>query len=208
MRHLFLFVAAGALCAQDPITSRDTLNQGVRAFQSAQYPEAVRLFQRAADLDPSNPTAHLYLATAYFQQYIPGADTPENQQMAARAQDEFQRVLALDPDNTMAMGSLASLCLNQKQWNDARAWYGRLIAADPRNADAFYSLGFIAWSEWYPAHGEARIKLGMRPETPGPIPDASVRQDLKTRFGSVLEGGIANLQKAIQLNPQYEDAMA
>lgn len=208
MRHLFLFVAAGALCAQDPITSRDILNQGVRAFQSAQYPEAVRLFQRAVDLDPSNPIPRLYLATAYSQQYIPGADTPENQQMAARAHDQFQRVLALDPANTVAIGSLASLYLNQKRWNDARAWYGRLITADPTNADAYYSLGFIAWSEWYPAYGQARVKLGMRPETPGPIPDPSVRQDLKTRFGSLLDEGIGNLQKALELNPQYDDAMA
>ena len=48
----------------------------------------------------------------------------------------------------------------------------------------------------------------MRPETPGPIPDPAVRQDLKTRFGSVLDEGLANLRKALELNPQYDDAMA
>ena len=85
MRHLFLFVAAGALCAEDSISLRDILNQGVQAFQNAQYPDAVGLFQRAVELDPPNPTARLYLATAYFQQYIPDAVAPENDQMATRA---------------------------------------------------------------------------------------------------------------------------
>lgn len=107
------------------------------------------------DLDPSNPMRRLYLATAYFQQYIPGADTPENNQMAAQAQDEFQRVLALDPNNTVAIGSLASLLLSQKRWNDARTWYGRLITADPNNADAYYSLGLL--------HGRSGIpRMGRR----------------------------------------------
>jgi cytochrome c-type biogenesis protein CcmH/NrfG len=46
------------------------LNQGVQAFRSARYPDAVLAFQRAVDLDPSSLNARLYLATAYMQQYV------------------------------------------------------------------------------------------------------------------------------------------
>ena len=31
-------------------------------------------FQEAIDLDPKNPNARVYLATAYMMQWIPGAD--------------------------------------------------------------------------------------------------------------------------------------
>jgi len=38
MRHLFLFLAAGVLCAQDPTDSRDALNQGVQPFKARSMP--------------------------------------------------------------------------------------------------------------------------------------------------------------------------
>ncbi len=59
------------------LSARDQLNKGVAAFKNAQYPEAVEHFKTAVDLDPNFPTARLYLATAYMQQYIPGADRPK-----------------------------------------------------------------------------------------------------------------------------------
>ena len=83
-----------------------------------------------------------------------------------------------------------------------------MIAADPANADAYYTLGFIAWSKWYPEYGQARARLGMRPDVPGHIADLSTKQDLRARFGGVLEAGIANLQKALELNPEFDGAKA
>lgn len=208
MRHLVLLVALAPLWAQDVTESRNWVNIGVQAFRNAQYPEAIRDFQKAVELDPSFVTARLYLATAYMQQYVPGADTPENRETAANAEDNFRRVLAQDPANRVALNSIASLNLNQKKWDDAQQWYEKLIAADPSNADAYYSLGFIAWSKWYPNYQQARAKVGMKPEDPGPIADFSTKQDLRTKYGGVLQDGIANLQRALELNPQYDDAMA
>lgn len=208
MRQLVLLVALAPLWAQDSIESRNWVNIGVQAFRSAQYPEAIRDFQKAVDLDPTFVTARLYLASAYMQQYIPGADTPENRETAANAEDNFRRVLAQDPANRVAMNSIASLNLNQKKWDDAQQWYEKLMATDPANADIYYSLGFIAWSKWYPNYQQARSRLGMRPEDPGPISDPGIKQDLRARYGGVLQDGIAYLQKALDLNPQYDDAMA
>src|SRR5471030_2391837 len=76
------------------------------------------------------------------------------------------------------------------------------------NADAYYSLGFIAWSKWYPAYGAARERLGMKQEDAGPILDVAVRQDLKDQYGPVIEAGLQAIQKALWINPQYSDAMA
>jgi Tfp pilus assembly protein PilF len=80
-------MAAMALLATgcQKLQSRDQLNKGVQAYKNAQYPQAVENFKRAVELDPAFPTARLYLATAYMSQYIPGADSPENMQMAQAA---------------------------------------------------------------------------------------------------------------------------
>jgi Tfp pilus assembly protein PilF len=212
MRNAILMVAAAVLaiattgCTQ--LKARNELNKGVQAFKSAQYPDAVENFKKAVEYDPNFPTARLYLATAYMQQYIPGAESPENTQMAQAAHDQFMKVLEQNPKDKVAMASIASLYLNQKKWDEAQQWYEKLIAVDPNNADAYYSLGFIAWSKWYPAYGTARAKLGMKQEDPGPIKDKKTKEELKAKYGPVIQGGLQALDKALQINPDYDDAMA
>src|SRR6202023_3897053 len=77
----------------DKLKSRDALNHGVQAYKGAKYADAVEYFKTAVQLDPTNLNGRLYLATDYMSQYIPGAVSPENMQLAKQAQDEFGRVL-------------------------------------------------------------------------------------------------------------------
>lgn len=203
----------------EKLKARDHLNKGVQAFKTAKYTQAVDHFKEAVQLDPDFPTARLYLATAYMSQYIPGAESPENQQNAQAAEQEFLKVLEKDSKNTVAISSLASLHYNQAQGNqpmekkmqqleEAKKWYTRLAEVEPNNKEAYYSLGVITWAKWYPELMSARAKLGMKPEDPGPIKDNKVREELKAKWGPVVEEGIANLKKALEIDPEYDDAMA
>jgi tetratricopeptide (TPR) repeat protein len=203
----------------EKLKARDHLNKGVQAFKTAKYTQAVDHFKEAVQLDPDFPTARLYLATAYMSQYIPGAESPENQQNAQAAEQEFLKVLEKDPKNTVAISSLASLHYNQAQGNqpmekkmqqleEAKKWYTKLAEVEPNNKEAYYSLGVITWAKWYPELMSARAKLGMKPEDPGPIKDNKVREELKAKWGPVVEEGIANLKKALEIDPEYDDAMA
>jgi tetratricopeptide (TPR) repeat protein len=128
--------------------------------------------------------------------------------MAQAAHDEFMKVLEQSPSDKVAIASLASLYLNQKKWDDAEKWYQKLAAVDPNSPIPYYSLGFIAWSKWYPAYGGARAKLGMKQEDPGPIKDKKVKEELKAQYGPVIEAGLQALDKALQIDPEYDDAMA
>src|SRR3954463_11456439 len=101
----------------EKLRARDNLNKGVQAFKTAKYNAAVENFKKAVELDPDFATARLYLATAYMSQYIPGAESPENQQNAQAAEQEFLKVLEKDPKSTVAISSLASLHYNQAQGN-------------------------------------------------------------------------------------------
>lgn len=202
----------------DKLKSRDDINKGIAAFKNAKYGDAVELFKQAAALDPSNPNAQLYLATSYMSQWIPGAMSPENLAFATMAKDEFLRVLEKDPNNTTALASLASLAYNQasslsadekvKKFDEAADWYKKLIAADPKNKEAYYSLGVIAWAKWYPALMTARAELRMKPEDPGPVKDKKVKEELKEKYSAMVDDGIGNLQKALDLDKEYDDAMA
>jgi tetratricopeptide (TPR) repeat protein len=212
-----LLVLAGTGC--DKLKSRDQLNRGVQAYRSAKYADAVEFFKTAVNLDPTNLNGRLYLATAYMTQYIPGAESPENLQLAKQAKEEFMKVLEKDPNDKTALASLASLSYQQaqgmpdleqklKKLDEAKEWYLKLIAADPQNKEGFYSLAVIDWVKWYAAWMKSRADLGMKPEEPGPIKDKKIKADLKDQYSAVIEDGIKNLQKALDIDPNYDDAMA
>ncbi len=225
-RHVALAVLAGVAvlstgCAK--LQSRDNLNKGVAAFKNAKYAEAAALFQKSAELDPTNENARLYLATAYMTQWIPGADSPENVEMAKNARAEFNKVFESNPKSTIAIASLASLAFNEgkstpatgdgaqkrkAKFDEAKEWYTKLLQVDPQDKVAYYSLGVIAWENWYPVLMNARAKMSMKPEDPGPLKDKKVREELKGQFGQVVEDGISSLRKAIEVDKEYEDAMA
>jgi len=192
----------------EKLKARDQLNKGVQAFKSAQYPLAVKRFKTAVEYDPTFATARLYLATAYMQQYIPGADSPENMQMATAAYDQFQKVLAQDSKNELAVASIASLLFNEKKLDEASKWYQKLIQLNPKNKEAFYTLGVIAWTKALVTDGEARAKLGMKPDDPGPLRDKKVRVEVAAKNGPIVDDGIKDLDKSLAIDPEYDDAMA
>jgi Tfp pilus assembly protein PilF len=203
-------IAALALVATgcNKLKARDNLNRGVQAYKSTQYTQAVERFETAVQLDPTFTPARLYLAMAYYMQYIPGAESPENQQMADRALDQFQKVLQQDSKNDVATKSIASLYYNQKKWDQAEEWYKKSLQLNPSDKESYYTLGVIAWSKWYPIYGTARAKLSMRPEDPGPIKDKKVKEELKTQYLPLVNEGIQDLQKALDIDKEYDDAMA
>jgi len=210
-------VLAGTGCKK--LESRDQLNKGVQAFKNAKYDEAIDHFNQAVALDPTNPNARLYLATSYFVQYIPGADSPENIQYAKKAKDEFLKVLDQDPKDKTALQYLASLAYQEasgtgdldaklRKLDDARDWYLKLIAVDPKNKEAYYSLGVIDWMKWYPRWVAALNKQDMKPDTPSPFKDKKIKAELAEQYGGLVDDGLKNLNTAIQIDNNYDEAMA
>lgn len=223
VRTIALISAVGAMALLstgcEKLKARDNLNKGVQAFKSAKYNVAVEHFKAATELDPEFTNARVYLATAYMSQYIPGADSPENMQNAKAAETEFLKVLEKEPNNTLAIESLASLHYNQAQGNqpldqklkkldEAAQWYSKLASVDPNAKTAFYSLGVITWAKWYPRLMEARREMGMKPEDPGPLKDKKVREKMRTEWLATIDKGIENLEKALKVDPEYDEAMA
>jgi tetratricopeptide (TPR) repeat protein len=201
------------------LEARDNLNKGVTAFKNAKYADAAEFFTRAVELDPDFPTARLYLATAYMSQYIPGADSPENVAHANNAETHFRKVLDTEPKNATAIESIASLYYMQaqgsqkledklKRLDTAAEWYKRLTEVEPGRKEAWYSLGVIAWAKWYPAWMEARNKAGMKPEEPGPLKDKKARAELNAQYAELIDNGIKSLEKSLEIDKEYDDAMA
>jgi tetratricopeptide (TPR) repeat protein len=211
-RNLLVFSGLTALAILstgcDKLKSRDNLNKGVQAYKNSRFPEAVTFFQNAVQLEPTNKNTHQYLAIAFMSQYIPGAESPENVHMVENAYREFQEVLKLDPKDETATAYIAKLYFDQKKMDEAVEWNKKLIAINPQNKEAYYTLGVIAWTQWLKPDREARNKLKMQPEDPGPLKDKKLRDELKVKYRPLLDEGIANTQKALDIDKEYDDAMA
>ena len=192
--------------ACNKLQARDQLNKGVQAYKSAKYEEAIDHFQKAVSLDPGLINARLYLATAYAQQYIPGADTEDNNRMAQQAIDQYKAVLERDPKNVNSVKGIAYLYLQMKKFEDAKQYYRKASELDPNDPEAYYSIGVIDWTQSYQPRMDERAKLGLKPEEP--LKDKKVCAMLKQKVHDVIEDGIAVLGKALQLRPDYDDAMA
>ena len=145
---------------------------------------------------------------SYLSQWIPGAESAENKQMADHAMENFLKVLELQPNRTVAMASIASLLFNQKKLDEAKSWYVKLLNVDPTDKTAYYTLGVIAWTKTFPKRMEARAKLSMKPEDPGPLKDKKVRDEVKEKNLALVEEGLVNLDKALGVDKEYDDAMA
>ena len=203
---LAVLALAGTGCQK--LKARDELNKGVQAFRGGSYPTAVEHFKTAVSLDPTFLTSREYLAMAYFMQFVPGAESPENNRLAQAAHDEFMKVLEVDPKNAVAMATLAQLYFSQKKLDEAQQWYQKLTSIDPNNKTAYYTLGVIAWTKTFQPRMEKRAELGMKPDDPGPIKDKKAREELRAKNLPIIDQGLQDLQKALSIDSRYDDAMA
>ncbi len=207
---LALFSSVGC----EKLKARDQLNKGVKAYKDNHYEQAIDHFQQAVQLDPSLINARMYLATAYVSQYIPGVDSPDNLRTADEAIKEYQTVIDMNPSREQKVNSakgIAYLYLNQKKWDDAKKYYRMASDLDPNDPEPYYSVGVIDWTAAYQPRMEKRAGLGMKPDehlSAKNKDQKKVCEELKTLNAAAIQEGIDSLKKAIDLRPDYDDAMA
>jgi tetratricopeptide (TPR) repeat protein len=191
------------------LRARDQLNKGVQAYKSAKYEEAINHFQQAVNYDPSLPMAHLYLATAYAQQVVPDLTTPENLKNAKLAMDGFQAVLAKDPRDINSLKNMASLYFNIDKYDEAKQWQMKVLAVDPQDAEAAYTIGSIDWRLAYRNAVQALKDVGMQDDGQGNIKmPKKTCQELVDKNTPLVNEGLEYLHKAVEIRPSYDDAMA
>ncbi len=204
-------------CAK--LKARDDLNKGVAAYRDGKYDQAIEFFKDAKDNDPTLTNAQLYLATAYATQYIPGAPSDENIRMGEAAVKQFQDVLTGDPSNISAIDGIGSILFNmagtpysRQRFDDSKTYHMKHIALKPEDPEPYYWVGVIDWTLSYRSNLEMRGN--WRLAHPGkPLKDddalpADVREAYAKENGQMIDEGMSDLRKAIELRPDYDDAMA
>ncbi len=205
---LFVIAASALVFAQQP-SATDEIRAGVLAYQFSNYQSAAEHFQAALKLDPSSMQAQLGLATSYAQQYVPGDESDANVGLATQAIAGFKAVLKAGPTDQQryrSVAAIASLSFNMKRWDDAREYYMKAIELNPEDAHNYFSMAVIDWTLAYPPRVKMRDDMHLSDSEM--ISDAAACASLRAQSQHYVDDGIQSLEKALQLQPDDDDAMA
>src|SRR5262249_43444020 len=119
---------------------RDWINEGMQAYNNAHYEQAIAAFQKAADLNPSSPVPHLYIALGWEQLYVQDDPSPDNVARARWAETALRRALEIEPNNWNIFVRLGMLARTQNRLEDASIFYRRALAVQPWNANTLCTL--------------------------------------------------------------------
>jgi tetratricopeptide (TPR) repeat protein len=207
-----------AMSGCDQLQARDQLNKGVEAYKSAHYEEAIGHFQRATQLDPNLPMAKTYLATALAQNVVPGLNTAENLKTAQQSIDIFKEVLAKDPNDVNSLKQVAGIYFSianksdHQKWlenmKNAKEWQQKVLAADPKDPEAAYTIGVIDWTEAHDNLLSALQGAGINDDGEGNIKaPKKIMEPLKAQNGPLVDEALQYLNQAVTNRANYEEAM-
>lgn len=142
---------------------------GVMLGRQERYPEAIALMEKLTEVDPDSSMAHTNLslflmkvgkieeaenhkATATlksFKKFGEEAKVKEEASKKAKAEQEewnrrekmFLEVLEIDAEDTLANYGLGSIAVEKSEWEKARTYLEKVIAADPKYSVAYLALG-------------------------------------------------------------------
>ena len=98
------------------------------------------------------------------------------------------------------------------KFDESKTFHQRYIQLKPEDSEPYYWIGVIDWTLAFRANGEMRMEynknnIKKQVKDDEPLPPA-IRQTYVEKYGVLVDEGIADLQKAISLKPDYDDAMA
>ena len=107
-----------------------TVDAGKHLRQAGQLHQAIKAFQHATTIQPTNPEAHFNLGFVLTE-----ADHP------AAAAACFQQALALRPDYGEALNEMGRLFLNASRLDDAAGYFERAARLLPDQPQVHFNLG-------------------------------------------------------------------
>ena len=217
---LLVAVLAVTLAGCNRFKARQLIRQGNTYFKEQLYEDALKKYQEAKELDPNEVKLEKFLAMGYMALYNPGSTHPKDQEALTKAIEHFKKYLAEKPDDEKASKFLMTTYMNAQKYDDAieyfkdfiqkhpadsaavqtvamlyarkgdfensMVWQRKRAELEPTNPEVFYTMGVTAWDKSYNS-----------------VPDAMTGE---VRRG-IVDEGMKNLDKALELKPDYFEAM-
>jgi hypothetical protein len=223
MKKLLCLLAALSLAISSfgcrKIEARMEIKTANDAYQKEDYSTALVHYTQARRIDGSFADLDRMVGYSQIGLYVPDDKSPKNEAHVDAAIAELTRYLKKKPDDRIARDALINLYLNasrtsqaidyfrayladhpadleavksiatlyakQGNFNEALNWYQKITLIDAKNPESFYVFGVVCYE-----------KVAKNPPA-----------DVKEKM-DIIERGKAALQHAIDLKPDYFEAMA
>lgn len=211
---LAILVATSSGCGViNRIRAKNQLNEAARAYREGRFDVAEQHSRQAAELDPENKTAPMFIARTIHAQYRPGVQTPENMAKAQKAIEAYQAILAKNPNDEEAYKAIAYLYGATKDEAKLRQWISQRAASattEPeKRAEAYIVLASKDWDCSFKITELPSVKTTTVDPTNNKATVSykkpSDQKDFETAQMCVKQG-LAEAENAIKFDPNNESA--
>ena len=201
------------------IKARSEIKEANNAYSHEDYPTALQHYSRAKKIDSSFPELDRMIAYSHIGMYVPEDKTPANEAHADQAIQLLSNYLKKKPNDRIARDALINTYLNanrtsqaiqyfldylkehpadleavksvatlyakQGDFQNSLLWYEKITLIDSKNPESYYIFGVVCYE-----------KVAKNP----PADDAEKL--------AIIERGKQALQHAVDMKPDYAEAMA
>jgi tetratricopeptide (TPR) repeat protein len=198
------------------VIAKDLVNQGAIQYNSGHTKKAQEFFKEATETDPGSPISWLYYGATLVKDYKAEIDDARKRETANKALDVYNKALSLANGNCVvidnALSYIASIHDDLKNFEEWRKTMENRATNSCTKKDAqaqsYYSIGVKYWQCSYDQTTRYADKalLATQPfhyrnmDYPAALPD-------KQKAGDCVTKGLENLEKAIEMDSEYVDAM-
>lgn len=222
-QHVLIFSAIAAVTLTSTgcdyvkkVLAKDKLNQGAILYNQGNYKKAQGFFREATEVDPSNAVAWLYFGATLVKSYKnETGDVDAN--IANQAIEVYKKALALSESKCAnydnAISYIASIYMdlgNEEEW---RNWMlqraeGKCVVDNTVKATTYYAVGVKYWTCSYDqtTRYQDKAKLASDPFHYRNMDYPAALVDKQKAEGCAAKG-LEYIEKAIQVDPSYVDAM-
>jgi len=211
---LAVLVATSSGCGVvNRIRAKNQLNEAARAYREGKFPEAEQHSRQAAELDPDNKTAPMFIARTIHAQYRPGVQSPDNIAKAQAAIEAYQKILAKNPKDEEAYKAIAYLYGAIKADDKLRDWIASRAnndAAEPeKRAEAFVVLASKDWDCSFKITEQPGVKITTVEQTTSKATVSYKKPKEQKEFDQAqmcVKKGLVEAESAIKFDPNNESA--
>jgi tetratricopeptide (TPR) repeat protein len=155
---VFAFVSCQKLSVKK-LSANYAFSKANQLFKDGKYTKAIVEYEKAIKNNPDLKDAYRFLGECYKNLYLPGKDTPENQQKASNALAALKKALEIDPNSKDVIYSLGDMYDKLRNFDEAEKMYLRIVDLEPGNMNNYYVV-----AEFYKRYAAEKKELKLKAE--------------------------------------------